>query len=80
MSPLLTLVISCMLDRLLSLFIEFNRMKYFCAWLATCVGVRVTTKFLDILRQSPFPYLSRPRRNNLLNQFEILKQKNEPFL
>lgn len=41
-------------------------MKYFCAWLATCVGVLVTTKFRDILRQSPFPYLSKPRRNNLI--------------
>ena len=31
-------VMSCMLDRRLSfLFMLFSRMKYFCAWLATCV-------------------------------------------
>jgi hypothetical protein len=30
-SPLFTLVMSCMLDRRLSLFSEFRRMKYFCA-------------------------------------------------
>lgn len=30
-SPLLTLVMSCILVRLLSLFIEFKRMKYFWA-------------------------------------------------
>ncbi|KAL0907528.1 hypothetical protein M5K25_021943 [Dendrobium thyrsiflorum] len=44
-----------------------RRMKYFCAWLATCVGVLVTTKFLDMLRQSPLPYLSSPRRNSLFS-------------
>ena len=33
------LVMSWMLDRRLSfLFREFRRMKYFCAWLATCAG------------------------------------------
>lgn len=64
-SPLLTLVMSWMLDRLLSLFMELRRMKYFWAWLATCVGVLVTTKFREMLLQSPFPYLSNPRRNNL---------------
>lgn len=67
-SPPLTLVISWMLDRLRSLFIEFKRIKYFCAWLATCVGVLVTTKFRDMLRQSPLPYFSKPRRNNLFLQ------------
>ncbi|CAA6669803.1 unnamed protein product [Spirodela intermedia] len=38
-------------------------MKYFWAWLATCVGVLVSTNFLDIPRQSPFPSFSRPSRN-----------------
>lgn len=38
-SPLLTLVMSWMLVRRLSRFIELSRMKYFWAWLATCVGV-----------------------------------------
>jgi hypothetical protein len=32
------------------------RMKYFCAWLATCVGVRVFTDHREMLRQSPRPY------------------------
>lgn len=64
-SPPSTLVMSWMLDRLLPLFTELRRMKYFWAWLATCVGVLVSTKFRDMLRQSPFPYLSKPRRNNL---------------
>lgn len=40
-------------------------MKYFCAWLATCVGVLDITKFLEMLLQSPFPNLSRPNKNNL---------------
>jgi len=95
------LVMSWMLERLLSfLFIELRRMKYFCAWDATCipnsiivfcstgcrltmseqsgthsydipacsetvtcVGVLETTKFRDMLRQSPFPNLERPSRN-----------------
>lgn len=30
---------------------------------ATCVGVLETTKFRDMLRQSPFPNFERPRRN-----------------
>lgn len=48
-------VISWMLLRFLSfLFICCRRMKYFCAWLATCVGVRLITKLRDIDLQSPF--------------------------
>ena len=35
-------------------------LKYFCAWLATCVGVRVRTANREMLRQSPRPYLSSP--------------------
>lgn len=69
-SPLPTLVMSWMLDLLLSLFIELRRMKYFWAWLATCVGVLVITKFRDMLRQSPFPYFSKPCRNNLFHILE----------
>lgn len=53
----LTVVISCMLDLLLFLLSELSRMKYFWAWLATWVGVLDTTKFLEILLQSPLPYL-----------------------
>jgi hypothetical protein len=36
-----TVVMSWMLDLLLSLPPELSLMKYFCAWLATCVGVLV---------------------------------------
>jgi hypothetical protein len=39
------------------------RRKYFWAWLATCVGVRVVTKCREMPRQSPFPSFSRPARN-----------------
>lgn len=39
------------------------RRKYFWAWLATCVGDFVTTKFLEIPLQSPFPSFSNPIRN-----------------
>lgn len=60
------LVISWMLILHLSLFIEFKRMKCFCAWLATCVGVLVTTKFRDILHRSHLPYFSGPRSNYLV--------------
>lgn len=42
-----------------------RRRKYFWAWLATCVGVRVLTKFLEIPFQSPFPAFSNPNRNSL---------------
>lgn len=41
------------------------RMKYFCAWLATCVGVRVLTANLEMFLQSPRPYFSSPSRNSL---------------
>ena len=34
--------------------------KYFCAWLATCVGVLVVTKFFEIPLQSPFPRFLKP--------------------
>ena len=38
------LVMSWMLDRRLSfLFREFRRMKYFCAWLATCAELAPLT-------------------------------------
>lgn len=42
-----------------------RRRKYFWAWLATCVGVLVFTKFLEIPLQSPFPTFCRPNRNSL---------------
>ena len=42
-----------------------RRRKYFWAWLATWVGVRVFTKFLEIPLQSPLPTLCSPVRNNL---------------
>lgn len=71
-SPLFTLVMSWMLDLRLSLLMEFNLMKYFCAWLATCVGVLEITKFRDILRQSPFPNLFSPNKNSL--HIPILRQ------
>ena len=35
------------------LFRLFCRMKYFCAWLATCVGVRDKTNWRLMPRQSP---------------------------
>jgi hypothetical protein len=68
-SPLFTLVISWILDLRLSLLIEFNLMKYFWAWLATCVGVLEITKFRDILRQSPFPNLANPNKKSLQKHF-----------
>lgn len=48
-------VMSWMLDLFLSFFPEVCRRKYFWAWLATWVGVLVTTTFLEMLLQSPFP-------------------------
>lgn len=66
-SSLSALLMSRMLVRVLVLT-ELCRRKYFCAWLATCVGVRVNTQFLDMFRQSPLPYLSSPRRNSLCHQ------------
>jgi hypothetical protein len=53
------------LDRLFRLLRLLCLMKYFWAWLATCVGVLVCTKFLDIPLQSPFPNFWRPSKNNL---------------
>ena len=38
-------------------------MKYFCAWLATCVGVRETTKLREMERQSPLPNFVSPNKN-----------------
>lgn len=43
----------------------FRRRKYFWAWLATWVGVRVLTYFLEIPLQSPFPTFCNPMRNSL---------------
>jgi len=60
-----TVVMSWMLDLFLSFFPEFWRRKYFWAWLATWVGVLVTTTFLEMLLQSPFPNLLSPIRNSL---------------
>jgi hypothetical protein len=51
------------LDLLFFCVILFCLRKYFWAWLATCVGVRVVTKCREMPRQSPFPSLSRPARN-----------------
>ena len=66
-----TVVMSWMLDRLLSLPPpELSLMKYFCAWLATCVGVLVCTKLREMFLQSPLPYFFRPRRNNLARRTE----------
>jgi hypothetical protein len=54
-------VMSWMLLRLEFRLAGLNcRLKYFCAWLATCVGVRVRTEKREMLRQSPRPYFSRP--------------------
>ena len=64
----LTIVMSWMLDLLLSLPPELSLMKYFCAWLATWVGVLVWTKLRDMFRQSPLPYFLRPKRNNLTKE------------
>ena len=76
-SPPPMLVMSWMLDRLPSLFAKLRRMKYFCAWLATCVGVLDTTKFRDMLLQSPFPYFSNPRRNNLFHRERERERERE---
>lgn len=54
-------VMSWMLLRLESRLAGLSRrLKYFCAWLATCAGVRVRTENREMLRQSPRPYLSSP--------------------
>eukprot|EP00249_Psilotum_nudum_P004904 c18396_g1_i3 orf=20-259(-) len=67
---------SWMLDLLLSLLMAFNRLKYFWAWLATCVGVLEITKFREMLLQSPLPNLSRPNRNNLAQSWICKNHKN----
>lgn len=51
------------LERLFRLFMLLCLMKYFCAWLATCVGVLVCTKFREMPLQSPFPSFCNPTRN-----------------
>lgn len=61
----MAVVISWMLDLFLSFLPDVWRRKYFWAWLATCVGVLVTTTFLEMLLQSPLPYLSSPIKNSL---------------
>ncbi|WVZ68064.1 hypothetical protein U9M48_017054 [Paspalum notatum var. saurae] len=54
-------VMSWMLLRLESRLAGLScRLKYFCAWLATCVGVRDRTAKREMLRQSPRPYFSSP--------------------
>ena len=70
----MAVVISWMLDLFLSFLPEVWRRKYFWAWLATWVGVLVTTTFLDMLLQSPFPYRSSPIKNNL-QKFEVYNQQ-----
>lgn len=69
-SSRLTVVISCMLDLLLSFPPESCLIKYFWAWLATWVGVLVVTKLREIFRQSPFPYFFSPNRNSLRVQHQ----------
>ena len=64
-----TVVMSWMLALLLSLPPESCLMKYFCAWLATWVGVRVITKLREMFLQSPLPYFFSPSRNNLWRNF-----------
>jgi len=67
-------VMSWMLLRLESRLAGLScRLKYFCAWLATCVGVRVRTEKREMLRQSPRPYFSSPWRNSL--QIRNVKQR-----
>ena len=74
-----TVVMSWMLDLFLSFFTEFWRRKYFWAWLATWVGVLVTTTFLEMLLQSPFPNLRSPIKNNLLH-YQIKNQQPENYI
>lgn len=45
----------------------YKRRKYFCAWLATWVGVFVVTNSLDISLHLPFPSFSSPLTNNLFS-------------
>lgn len=60
-----SVVMSKRLDRRRRRFWLLRRRKYFWAWLATCVGVRVFTKFLEIPFQSPFPTFWSPNKNSL---------------
>lgn len=60
-----SVVISKRLDRRRRRLRLLRRRKYFWAWLATCVGVRVFTKLREIPLQSPFPTFCNPKRNNL---------------
>lgn len=60
-----SVVISNRLDRRRLLLWLLRRRKYFWAWLATWVGVRVFTKFLEIPLQSPFPTFCKPNKNSL---------------
>jgi hypothetical protein len=38
--------------------------------------VFVTTKFLEMLLQSPFPYFSSPARNNLFEKYKMKLKNN----
>lgn len=73
LSERFAVVISWMLGLLLSFPSEFCLRKYFCAWLATWVGVFDMTKFLDMFLQSPLPYFWRPKRNRL-RKFSLITQ------
>lgn len=61
-SPITT---SKRLDLLFFLCWVFCLRKYFWAWLATCVGVLVGTKFLEMPLQSPLPSLCNPAKKVL---------------
>ena len=60
-----SVVMSKRLDRRRRRLTLFRLRKYFWAWLATWVGVRVFTKFLEIPLQSPLPTFCNPKRNSL---------------
>jgi hypothetical protein len=62
--PTISGAMSKRLERLFLLVALLCRIKYFCAWLATWVGVLDTTKLRAIPRQSPLPSLWRPTKNN----------------
>lgn len=70
-----TVVMSWMLALRLSFPPECCLMKYFCAWLATWVGVLVITKLREIFLQSPLPYFFSPIRNNLQAMIKIPCQR-----
>lgn len=75
-SSRLTVVISWMLDLLLSFPPVSCLLKYFWAWLATWVGVLVVTKLREIFLQSPLPNFLRPIRNCLQGNKLKKKKKN----